>query len=166
MKILSLILIFLGLSILATEIVNDFYKTKIFYASFNPQKNYSKDTLLVNKETRPSNIGSNKTSWLFKGYCQSDKLKIGISIPMNIVATPNFNRSKIAIWRIKNVNDRIIYRRMDNIINSTFSYEMRQYWTSQVFMITAIPALLYYLRTRRKTKKKNQNIKIPYKSTT
>lgn len=154
MKTLSLILIFLGLSILATEIVNDFYKTKIFYASLDPQKNYSQDTLLVNEETRPSSIGSNKTSWIFLGYCKSDQLKIGISIPMNIVATTNFNRKKILIWRIKNVNDKIIYRRMDNKINSPFSYEMRQYWTSQLFMITTIPALFYYLIIRRKTKKK------------
>lgn len=154
MKTLSLILIFLGLSILATEIVNDFYKTKIFYASLDPQKNYLKDTLLVNEETRPSSIGSNKTSWIFQGYCKSDKLKIGISIPVNIVSGTNFNRTKIPVWRIKNVNDRIIYRRIDNKINGLFSYEMRQYWTSQVFMIAAIPALFYYISIRRKTKKK------------
>lgn len=154
MKTLSLILIFLGLSILATEVVNDFYKTKIFYASLDPQKNYSKDKLLVNDEIRPSNIWSNKTSWLFYGYCQSDQLKIGISIPMNIVASNNFSRNKIPIWRINNVNNKIIYRRVDNKINSPFSYEMRQYWTSQLFMITTIPALFYYLIIRRKTKKK------------
>lgn len=154
MKTLSLILIFLGLSILATEVVNDFYKTKIFYASLNPEKNYSTDILIVNKETRPTNIGSNKTSWIFQGYCQSDKLKIGISIPINIVATTNFSRTKIPVWRIKNVNDKIIYRRMDNKINSPFSYEMRQYWTSQLFMFATIPALFYYLNIRRKTKKK------------
>ena len=154
MKTLSLILIFLGLSILATEIVNDFYKTKMFYASLDPQKNYSPDTLLVNEETRPSSIGSNKTTWIFHGYCKSDKLKIGISIPMNIVSATNFNRNKIPIWRIKNVNDRIIYRRIDNKIDSPFSYEMRQYWTSQLFMIATIPALFYYISIRRKTKKK------------
>ena len=157
MKTLSLILVFLGLSILATEVVNDFYKTKIFYASLDPQKNYSKDTLFVNEETRPSNIRSNKTSWIFHGYCQSDKLKIGIAIPMDIVASLNFNKNKIPIWRINNANDKILYRRMDNKINSPFSYEMRQYWTSQLFMITAIPALFYYLRARRKTKKKLTN---------
>ena len=93
MKTICLILIFLGLSIIGIEAINDFSKTKIFYASLNPEKNYSKDILAVNEKIPPSNSGSNKTSWVFYGYCKSDKLKSGIAIPINIIESGSLNTS-------------------------------------------------------------------------
>lgn len=154
MKKLCLVLIFLGLAIIGIEKINDFTNTKTFYASLNPQKYYYKDILVVNEQTSPSSTGSNKTSWLFYGYCKSDKSKSGIRIPIDIVENEdyNFNRNEIAIWRINIVKDKIIYRRNNNIINSPFSYEMRQYWTTPLFMIAIIPALIFYLNIRRKEK--------------
>ena len=153
MKTLCLILIFLGLSIIGIEAINDFSKTKVFYASLNPEKNYSKDILVVNEKIPPSNSGSNKTSWVFYGYCKSDKLKSGITIPINIIESGSLNTSQIPIWRINTVKDKILYRRQNNVINSPFSYEMRQYWATPLFMIAILPALFCYLNIRRKEEK-------------
>ncbi len=151
MKTLCLILIFLGVSIIGIEIVNDFTKTKIFFASFNPQKYYHKDILVVNEKIPPMSSSSNKTSWIFYGYCKSDKLKSGITLSTSTVE--NQNTSEIPIWRISSVKNKIIYRRQDNIINSAFSYEMRDYWMTPIFMLAIIPALFYYIKIKRKERK-------------
>ncbi|WP_374172356.1 hypothetical protein [Flavobacterium tructae] len=152
MKTFCLILIFLGVSITGIEIANDFTKTKIFYASFNPQKYYHKDTLVVREKIPPMSSSSNKTSWIFYGYCKSDKLKSGITISQSIIE--NQNTTEIPIWRISSVKNKIIYRRKNNIINSPFSYEMRDYWFTPIFMLAAIPALFYYINIKRKERKK------------
>ena len=115
MKTLCLTLILLGLTITGIEIVNDFSKTKIFYASFRPQKYYYRDVLLVNEEIPPMSSSSNKTSWLFYGYCKSDKLKSGIKISKSIIEKGNFDVAEIPIWRINIVKNKIIYRRKNNI---------------------------------------------------
>ncbi|GIQ60068.1 hypothetical protein Flavo103_32040 [Flavobacterium collinsii] len=151
MKTFCLTLIFLGISILGIEIANDFTKTKIFYASFNPQKYYHKDILVVSEKIPPMNSSSNKTSWIFYGYCKSDKLKSGITISKSIIE--NQNTSQIPIWRISSVKNKIIYRRKNNIINSPFSYEMRDYWSTPIFILAAISAQFYYITIKRKERK-------------
>ncbi|WP_263360453.1 hypothetical protein [Flavobacterium collinsii] len=151
MKTFCLTLIFLGISILGIEIANDFTKTKIFYATFNPQKYYHKDILVVSEKIPPMNSSSNKTSWIFYGYCKSDKLKSGITISKSIIE--NQNTSQIPIWRISSVKNKIIYRRKNNIINSPFSYEMRDYWSTPIFILAAISALFYYITIKRKERK-------------
>lgn len=151
MKTLCLIIFFLGLSIIGIETVNDFTKTKIFFASFNPQKYYHKDILVVNEKIPPMSSSSNKTYWIFYGYCKSDKLKIGITIPTSTVESQN--TSEIQIWRISSIKNKIIYRGQYNIINSPFSYEMRDYWMTPIFMLPIIPALFYYIKIKRKERK-------------
>lgn len=146
MKTFCLILIFLGVSIIGIEIVNDFTKTKIFFATFNPQKYYHKDILVVNEKIPPMSSSSNKTSWIFYGYCKSDKLKSGITISKSIIE--NQNTTEIPIWRISSVKNKIIYRRKNNIINGPFSYEMRDYWITPIFMLAIIPALFYYIKRK------------------
>ncbi|MCC9019396.1 hypothetical protein [Flavobacterium lipolyticum] len=151
MKTFCLLLIFLGVSIIGIEIANDFTKTKIFYASFNPQKYYHKDILLVNETIPPMSSSSNKTSWIFYGYCKSDNLKSGITISKSIIE--NQNTSEIPIWRISSVKNKIIYRRKNDTINSPFSYEMRDYWSTPLFILAAISALFYYITIKRKEQK-------------
>ncbi|MBS7255852.1 hypothetical protein [Flavobacterium branchiicola] len=151
MKTLCLILIFLGLAITGIEIINDFEKTKTFYASLNPHKYYYKDILYINNKISPSSISSNKTSWIFQGLCKSDKLKTGISIPKNIVEERGyFGENKISIWRIKIAKNVILYRRQNNTINSAFSYEMRNYWIGSLFIFMVTPAFICYIIIKRK----------------
>lgn len=152
MKTFCLILIFLGVSITGIEVANDFTKTKIFFASFNPQKYYHEDILVVSKKIPPMSSSSNKTSWIFYGYCKSDKLKSGITISKSIIE--NQNTTEIPIWRISSLKNKIIYRRKSNIINGPFSYEMRDYWFTPIFMLATIPALFYYIKLKRKERKK------------
>lgn len=151
MKTFCLILLFLGLAVTGIEIVNDFTKTKIFFASFNPQKYYHKDILVVNEKIPPMSSSSNKTSWIFYGYCKSDKLKSGITISKSTVE--NQNTSEIPIWRISSVKNKIMYRRKDNIINSPFSYEMRDYWMTPIFILSIVPSLFGFLNLKRKERK-------------
>lgn len=158
MKTFCLILLFLGLAVTGIEALNDFTKTKIFFASFNPQKYYHKD-ILVNEKTPPMSSGSNKTSWIFYGYCKSDKLKTGITISKSTVE--NQNTSEIPIWRISSVKNKIIYRRKDNIVNSPFSYEMRDYWMTPILILSIIPSLFGLINIRRK--KRNKSILEKYR---
>ncbi|WP_286967168.1 hypothetical protein [Flavobacterium sp. UBA4854] len=159
MKTFCLILIFLGLSITTIEVINDFEKTKTFYASLNPNKYYYKDILYINNKIPPSSIGSNKTSWIFYGFCKSDKLKTGISIPKNIVEESAYlGENKIEIWRIKIAKNVILYRRQNNIINGAFSYEMRNYWIGSLFIFMLAPALICYVIIKQKTNKNTSKI--------
>ncbi|WP_264551848.1 hypothetical protein [Flavobacterium sp. N2038] len=154
MKTLCLLLIFLGLAIIGIEAINDFEKTKTFYATLDPQKYYYKDILYVNNKISPSAVGSNKTSWIFSGVCKSDKLKTGISIPKNIVEErAYFGQNKISIWRIKIAKNVVLYRRQNNIINNAFSYEMRDYWIGSLFILMITPALICYIILKKKTNK-------------
>ncbi len=156
MKTICVIIISLGLAVLGIEKINNFEKIKIFYASFNPRKYYYRDTLLVNIEISPSNGGSNKTLWIFQGYCKSDKLKNGISVPFTIVEDEKyrFDRAKIPIWRITTVKKGILYRRKNNVLDSPFSYNMRDYWFTPLIFILTIPSLICYLYLRNQDKNK------------
>ncbi|MXO07177.1 hypothetical protein [Flavobacterium sp. HBTb2-11-1] len=159
MRTFCLILIFLGLAITGIEIINDFEKTKTFYASLNPHKYYYKDVLHINKEIPPSSIGSNKTSWIFYGFCESDKLQTGISISKSIVEERAFfGQNKIPIWRIKIAKNVILYRRQNDILNNAFSYEMRDYWISTLFIFMLTPALICYIIIKHKTNKNTSKV--------
>lgn len=155
MKTICLVLVFLGLAVIGIEKINNFEKLKIFYASFNPKEYFYKDTLLIDKEISPSTGGNNKTSWIFYGHCKSDKSKNGITIAFDIVENEekSFDRTKIAIWRITTVKDKILYRRKDDLLNSPFSYEMRAYWTTPFLMLLILPALIYYIYLKNKDNK-------------
>lgn len=155
MKTVCLIFVFLGLAIIGIEIINDFEKLKTFYASFNPQEYYYKDTLFVDEQTSPSSGGSNKTSWIFYGHCKSDKSKNGISISFSIVEDEEkiFDRTKIPIWRITIVKDKILYRDKNDVINSPFSYEMRSYWGIYFLILLILPSFIYYLYLRNQDNK-------------
>ncbi|MFB9079919.1 hypothetical protein ACFFLS_08510 [Flavobacterium procerum] len=156
MRTLCLILIFLGIMIFGIEIANDFSKTKVFYASFNPQRYFYKDDLEVEEKIPPMSSNSNKTHWLFYGICTSDKLKSSVAISMNIIEDRNFNINKIPIWRISIIKDEVIYRRQNNILNSPFSYEMRNYWITPLLILSVIPALFYYLAILKSGRKANK----------
>ena len=149
MKRFYLIIFCFGVAFLATEVINDFSKSKTFYALFYPKEFFYKDTFIVNIDI-PPNSSTNKMHWVFEGYCKSDKLKRTISIPIEMVESKevDFIYNKIPIWRNKLSRKEIIYKEIK--INKPFSYNMINYWISSLFIILIIPSLFGYLKTKKR----------------
>jgi hypothetical protein len=142
---LYLIIIIGGLTSFV-NVMKNFEYTKVFYASFYPDKYFYKDTLITNEVTNPSSSGPNKTYYRFIGYSQFDSTKIGVELSFSMVEDENnsFNRGKIPIWR-SNITKMVWYRREDNVFPKPFSIYMIDYWLGTIMSILFLPCLLYLI---------------------
>ena len=140
-KTICWILLFLGLGNIVSEIVNDFQITTILLASFNPEKHYFRDLLIITKKEDTADTRS--LNEICIGYCKSDKLK-------NTIRLSKKQRIKIgdglSVWRIKENLKIIRLRGGHNGGLRLNNFEKFKYSIPLFLVISIIPSLIYVLK--------------------
>ena len=109
-KYLHYLIIFLGVSAILSELINDFEEIKISYATFNPKKYFEPEEFKVTVFSSASGTIPSHNLTYYQGYLLRNKIKYSITSHDKTINKIRLNNGNIPVWfcNIKGVSKLIL----------------------------------------------------------
>ncbi|MCV9931842.1 hypothetical protein OIU80_06055 [Flavobacterium sp. LS1R47] len=146
-KLLCYIIIIFSTLAITSEVILNFPKLRLLHYSFNTEKYFEEDHLIILNENKSSTSKGVGGMIIYDGILKKNKIKNKISVypeSMEDKILSDGRNIYCKVWYCKNLNYVILKEE-----NNLYPYRFWNVWIGFIFYILAIPCVIFLIKNRR-----------------